>query len=132
MLIMCRRLGFRWNINECLQLQREYELLGLSIDEIADIHQRTPNAIMHKLDEEGFANYNQLYAIYYHSKKDPNFLQNNEYDEYHEYDDDDDDYQDDDDDDSVYDSYNIKQHVKNLQSQLNYLTDIVYEISSKK
>lgn len=58
------RIGFRWSINEVLSLQREFELLGWSIDEIAQKHKRTPNAIMFKLDQEGFANYNVLYNDY--------------------------------------------------------------------
>lgn len=57
-----RRNGNRWTINECLQLQREFELLNLSVAEIADRHQRTPNAIMFKLDQEGFADYTVLYS----------------------------------------------------------------------
>ena len=48
----CKRFGNRWTINECLQLEREFDLLELSIDEIAEKHQRTPNAIMIKLDSE--------------------------------------------------------------------------------
>ena len=59
------RFGKRWTINECLQLQREYELLEWSIDEIAAKHQRTPNAIMFKLDEEEMANYTTLHNNYY-------------------------------------------------------------------
>jgi hypothetical protein len=59
--IMFKRNGYKWSINECLRLQREYELLQLSVDEIATLHQRTPNAIMFKLDQEGFAKYNTLY-----------------------------------------------------------------------
>ena len=59
-----KRFGNRWTVNECLQLQREFELLQLSVDEISQIHQRTPNAIMFKLDQEGFADYNVLYANY--------------------------------------------------------------------
>ena len=64
-----KRFRNRWNVNECLQLQREYELLELSIDEIALKHQRTPNAIMMKLDQEGFADYNVLYSNYHTSNQ---------------------------------------------------------------
>ena len=56
------RSGFRWSINEVLALQREFELLGLTIDEIAQKHNRTTNAIIFKLDQEGFADYNELYS----------------------------------------------------------------------
>jgi cobalamin biosynthesis protein CobT len=61
-----KRFRNRWTINECLQLQREFELLELSIDEIAERHQRSPNAIMFRLDHEGFADYNILYSNYHH------------------------------------------------------------------
>jgi hypothetical protein len=63
--IVMNRIGYKWNINECLRLQREFELLGLTIDEIASKHKRTPKAIMFKLDEEGFATYTDLYNGYY-------------------------------------------------------------------
>ena len=59
------RNGYKWNINECLQLQREYELLKLTIDEIAVKHKRTPKAIMFKLDKEEFATLANLYNDYY-------------------------------------------------------------------
>lgn len=62
---MPKRSGFTWGINEILALQREYELLGLSIDQIAEKHQRTPYSIMYKLDQEGFADYNDLCSHYY-------------------------------------------------------------------
>jgi hypothetical protein len=60
--MVAQRNGKRWTVNECLQLQREFELLGLSVAEIATRHQRTPNAIMFKLDQEGLADYNVLYS----------------------------------------------------------------------
>jgi hypothetical protein len=56
------RCGKKWTVTECLQLQREYELLGLSVDEIAQLHKRSNNAIMFKLDQEGFCDYNSLYT----------------------------------------------------------------------
>lgn len=59
------RAGLKWTVNEILSLQREFELLGWDIDKIALKHQRTPNAIMYKLDQEGFADYNVLYTNYH-------------------------------------------------------------------
>lgn len=59
------RNGFKWSVNEILSLQREFELLGWSIDQISEKHKRTPNAIMFKLDQEGFADYNVLYSNYH-------------------------------------------------------------------
>ena len=59
------RSGNKWTINEILSLQREFELLGWSIDQIAEKHGRSPNAIMFKLSNEGFADYNVLYSNYH-------------------------------------------------------------------
>ena len=44
----------RWNVNEELKLQREYELLQMTIQEIAITHKRTEEAILCKLQKEGF------------------------------------------------------------------------------
>jgi hypothetical protein len=50
----CRRSGFKWTINEVLALQREYELLSLSISDIAERHERSFFSILNKLKSEGF------------------------------------------------------------------------------
>jgi hypothetical protein len=63
------RTGKNWTINECLQLQREHELLGWSIDEIAIKHKRTPNAIMYKIVKEEFEN-SDLLSSYLFCKND--------------------------------------------------------------
>ena len=55
-----QRSGFKWNVNECLNLQREYELLKLPIRKIAHLHKRTPAAIISKLVKEGFCSYNDV------------------------------------------------------------------------
>jgi len=47
-----KRTGFKWNINEILSLQREYELLEMSVQEIASKHQRSVESILHKLYAE--------------------------------------------------------------------------------
>jgi hypothetical protein len=44
----------KWSINEVIQLQREYELLQLSIQEIAKRHERSVRAILCKLEKEKF------------------------------------------------------------------------------
>jgi len=59
-----KRNGNKWTVNELLSLQREFELLGWNVEQIANKHERTPNAIMYKLDAEGFADYNVLYSEY--------------------------------------------------------------------
>jgi hypothetical protein len=59
------RIGNKWTVNEVLSLQREFELLGWDIDQIAEKHGRTANAIMYKIDQEGFADYDVLYSNYH-------------------------------------------------------------------
>jgi hypothetical protein len=49
-----RRFGKKWTINEELALQREYQLLKLSMFEIALRHSRTQHAILYKLESENF------------------------------------------------------------------------------
>jgi len=56
------RHGYKWNINECLRLEREYDLLKLSVPEMAILHKRSINAIMCKLQDEGLDTYNNLYV----------------------------------------------------------------------
>jgi hypothetical protein len=48
------RSGNKWNVNELLNLQREYELLELTVQEIAVKHKRSVNSILYKLESEGF------------------------------------------------------------------------------
>jgi len=59
------RFGFKWNVNECLRLQREFELLRLSVPEIAALHGRTIKAIIYKISAEGFASFNDLFVQTY-------------------------------------------------------------------
>lgn len=48
------RVGNKWSVNEILALQREFELLKMSIEDIATKHQRTVKSITYKIDTEGF------------------------------------------------------------------------------
>jgi hypothetical protein len=59
------RNGYKWTINECLRLEREYDLLKLSVPEMAILHKRTMNAIMCKLQAEGLDTFNNLYIKTY-------------------------------------------------------------------
>jgi len=54
------RHGNKWTVNELLNLQREFELLGLSVQEIAQLHGRSVPAIQYRLVDEGFATWEQL------------------------------------------------------------------------
>jgi hypothetical protein len=49
-----KRSGKKWSVNELLALQREYELLELTVQQIASRHERTQEAIVSKLESEGF------------------------------------------------------------------------------
>jgi len=46
------RHNFKWNVNEILSLQREYELLEMTIQDIASKHERTVESILYRLQQE--------------------------------------------------------------------------------
>ena len=48
------RHNFKWNVNELIAFQREYELLEMTIQDIAAKHERTVDAILYRLCQEGF------------------------------------------------------------------------------
>ena len=140
-----KRFGKSWTINECLQLQREFELLKLSIDEISKIHQRTPNAIMLKLDREEFADYNVLYSNYHSFNVDMEIHRKNSYvneDADEDSDEDekeensseygDEDCANDEQDDDIEDIDDLKHHVKRIEKQLNALTEMILKQNNKK
>jgi len=49
-----KRCGKRWTISEIISLQREYELLEWTVQQIAAKHERSVRAILCKLEAEGF------------------------------------------------------------------------------
>jgi hypothetical protein len=49
-----KRSGKKWSVNELLTLQREYELLKLDVQQISSRHERSVEAIVSKLESEGF------------------------------------------------------------------------------
>ena len=53
-----KRHGNKWNVNELIALQREFELLNMSVQEIATKHQRTEDSILYRIEQEGFVNNN--------------------------------------------------------------------------
>ena len=131
-----KRSGYKWSVNECLRLEREYDLLKLSVSEIALLHERSDDAIMYKLDQEGIADFNHLYV-----KQNPTMFLKEE-----EQQDEDSDEEEKDSDDSSnyegsdeeqeeeediveeeYNAYNLKQQVQLLTKQLANLTAIVYK-----
>ena len=95
------RVGFKWSVNEVLSLQREFELLGWTIEQIAQKHKRTPSAITFKLYQEGFDNHYKI-----NSKL--NFEQNKDNDQ---------------------DNDQDKDNIYNLSQRVNNLEENIYEIS---
>ena len=53
---MATRCGYKWTVNEVLSLEREYELLEWTIQDIASKHKRSVRAILCRLEDEGFIN----------------------------------------------------------------------------
>jgi len=51
---MQKRANKPWTINETLKLQREYELLGMDVYQIASTHERSVRAIACRLEHEKF------------------------------------------------------------------------------
>lgn len=49
-----KRSGNRWTVNELISLQREYELLEWTVGQISEKHQRSVEAILFRLESEGF------------------------------------------------------------------------------
>jgi hypothetical protein len=140
------RVGFKWTVNEILSLQREFELLGWTIDQIALKHKRTPNAIMYKLDQEGLADYNVLYSNY-HSLNTGLPIRNTssltlDYDyeseiESSEVDNDEDyvdnpDEDDDDDDDDEDQLANLSERVDALEESVSEIRDFIKQMMAKQ
>jgi hypothetical protein len=141
---MYKRSGFKWSVNECLRVEREYDLLKLSIPEIALLHERSIEAIMYKLDKEGIADYNELYSKI--KSNGQYFQQDDDESEQDELDDDEESYQEEseedqeeseeseeseedqeEEEDDTNNNYGLKQQVRMLTKQLANLTSIVYK-----
>jgi hypothetical protein len=123
-----QRNGFKWTVNECLRLQREFELLNLPVQEIALLHKRSPYAIMYKLDSEGIADFNELYQQTYPNEE----CDAEEADEESEEAEADEESEEEESEGEEsegedYDRYNLKQQVIILTKQLSNLTAVVYK-----
>ena len=128
------RSGFKWTVNECLRLEREYDLLKLSVEDIALLHLRTPFAIMYKLDEVGIADFNDLYEgnMNQESDADASEAEDEESEaDASEAEDEESEASEAEDEESEaseeYDRYNLKQQVGILTKQLRSLTSVVYK-----
>jgi len=129
-----KRFGNRWTINECLQLEREFDLLELSIDEMAERHHRTPNAIMLKLDSEGHADYCVLYSNYKIAKQQQ---EDEDQDEEQEEEEDQDEEQEEDEDqeeqeEQEEEEMSLKLQVLNLEKKVDLLTQLLMKQNKNK
>ena len=125
-----QRTGFKWTVNECLRLEREYDLLKLSVEEIALLHQRSPYAIMYKLDEEGIAEFNQLYQQTYPNKESSAVEESYQDDVASESEasvEEEDEADEADEADEDYDRYDMRKQITSLTKQLSNLTAVVYK-----
>lgn len=136
---MNNRIGNKWTVNEVLSLQREYELLGWSVDQIARKHRRTANAIMYKLDQEGFANYNDLYNDYHKLNRNVSHRSSSDNIKHllfveSEEEEDDEDYVDngeeDDEEDDEEDEDSLSSRVSKLETDLSEIKDMLKVLTS--
>ena len=127
----CNRSGNKWTVNEILSLQREYELLEMSIQEIALKHSRSVDAILYKLDSEGFIdNWNDARGYINYFNKNENYVADEEQDDDEDYQeqDDDEDYEEQDDaDESESDD---DDEIVNLTRRVGYVENTVNEIKN--
>jgi len=138
------RCHYKWNINELLQLQREYELLNMTIQEIAKQHQRSEKAILCRLQQEGFIeNWEQANGYTEFVKKNPEFSEMKIISVQHDLDDSDSDS------DSDYESSvesseseysitegknddNLNNRLFTLEKSLSYLSNMVKQLFEQK
>jgi len=118
------RTGKHWTINECLQLQREHELLEWSIDEIAIKHKRTPNAIMYKIVKEEFEN-SDLLSSYL-------FCKNEEQDEEQDEEQEQEEKSSNTGSDKEDDLNELKNHVKSLENKMLTIIELLVSQSKNK
>lgn len=121
------RSGNKWTINEILSLQREYELLEMTIQEIALKHSRSVTAILYKLDSEGFIdNWYDANGYNYWIEEYESSVSSGE---------DDDSCEDDtsvsvEDDDSYEDDDSVEDEIVNLTRRVGYIEHTVNEIKN--
>jgi len=146
------RHNFKWNVNELLSLQREYELLEMTIQDIAIKHERSIDAILFRLQKEGFietwidARGYQEYsktlpylagsldsginAYDYDEDVTDDDLANDkdsDYEEENEISEDDENYEDEDE----YDIYNVNQRIWGLENAIKDIKGVINKLLSR-
>lgn len=114
--MICKRHYFKWNIKELISLQREYELLELSVQKIAKLHQRSVKSILCRLEQENFiSNWNEAKGFNDYACCTP------ELEYIRDYDDDDEDY---DVEESLSDISMDTEEENEIESEINYTTQV--------
>ena len=116
-----KRRGNKWTVNELISLQREYELLELTIKEIAIKHQRSVEAILFRLESEGFID------KWSTSRGFDDYFYNNKYVE-DESEEEDDEESDDEESDEEDDVDKLVERVWNLETNIKEIGSIVKQI----
>jgi hypothetical protein len=125
------RHGKRWNTPEILTLHREFDLLNLSVEEIALRHQRSVDSILFKLQSEGLMTLNSNnIQLELESDADSSSDYQDEIDS-----DDDSDYQDededqDDDDSSMPSLITIDDENSSVECVIDKLSDRVWNLET--
>ena len=143
------RHNFKWNVNELLSLQREYELLEMTIQDIAIKHERSIDAILFRLQKEGFietwidARGYQEYsktlpylagsldsginAYDYHEDVTDDDLANDKDSDYEE----ENEFSEDDEDKDEYDIYNVNQRIWGLENAIKDIRSVINTLLSR-
>ena len=114
--MICKRHYFKWNIKELISLQREYELLELSVQKIAKLHQRSVKSILCRLEQENFiSNWNEAKGFNDYACCTP------ELEYIRDYDDDEEEY---DVEESLSDISMDTEEENEIESEINYTTQV--------
>lgn len=115
--MICKRHYFKWNIKELISLQREYELLELSVQKIAKLHQRSVKSILCRLEQENFiSNWNEAKGFNDYACCTPELEYIRDYD-----DDDEEEY---DVEESLSDISMDTEEENEIESEINYTTQV--------
>ena len=152
------RHNFKWNVNELLSLQREYELLEMTIQDIANKHERSIDAVLFRLQKEGFietwidARGYQEYSKtlpylagsldsginsydYDEDVTDDDLAndKDSDYEEENEFsqDEDNEDNEDNEDDEDEYDIYNVNQRIWGLENAIKDIKCVINKLLSR-
>ena len=150
------RHNFKWNVNELLSLQREYELLEMTIQDIARKHERSVDAILYRLQKEGmietwidargYQEYSKtlpylagsldsgINAYDYDEDVTDDDLANDkdsDYEEENEISEDDENYEHEDEHEDEYDIYNVNQRIWGLENAIKDIKGVINKLLSR-